>query len=70
MIYTVILKSMYPQGKLDYGSLIWRKEGVRQKKVDYSIKYCFHMYAYTSYNSTLLKVLAILYLREGDKQRY
>lgn len=32
MIYTVILKSMYPQGKLYYGSLIWRKEGVKQKK--------------------------------------
>ena len=23
---------MYPKGKLDYGSLIWRKEGVSQKK--------------------------------------
>lgn len=32
MIYTVILKSVYPEEKLDYGSLIWRKEGVRQKK--------------------------------------
>lgn len=32
MIYTVILKSVYPQGKLDYGSVIWRKEGMRQKK--------------------------------------
>lgn len=39
MIYTVILKSLYPEGKLDYGSVIWRKEGVRQKKkMDYSIK--------------------------------
>lgn len=32
MIYTVILKLMYPKGKLDYGSLVWRKEGARQKK--------------------------------------
>lgn len=32
VIYTVILKSVYPEGKLDYGSVIWRKEGVRQKK--------------------------------------
>lgn len=32
MIYTVILKSMYPKERLDYGSLICRKEGVRQKK--------------------------------------
>lgn len=41
MIYTVILKSVCPEKKLDYGSLIWRKEGVRQKKMDYSIKILF-----------------------------
>lgn len=37
-ICSIILKPTYPNGKLDHESLIWRHEGVRQQKLDYSIK--------------------------------